>query len=63
MGAKASAIDDRPAGAKAPYDVQPLFFALREQYFTDCSGWPDNGKGWSRRVVQNLKYAQQDAQT
>ncbi|MBM3114296.1 glycoside hydrolase family 108 protein [Jeongeupia naejangsanensis] len=47
--------------AMNPYDVAILFLAQRERYFTDCTGWPDNGKGWSRRVVQNLQYAQQDA--
>ncbi|WP_432721594.1 hypothetical protein R0381_002286 [Jeongeupia wiesaeckerbachi] len=49
------------AKAMSPYDVAILFLAQREQYFTDCSGWPDNGRGWSRRVAQDLQYAQRDA--
>ncbi|WP_097302041.1 glycoside hydrolase family 108 protein [Pseudomonas chlororaphis] len=43
--------------------VAVLFLAQREQYYTTLSTWSDYGKGWSLRVVTNLQYAVEDAQT
>lgn len=37
-----------------------LFNAEREQFYTDLNTWPSFGKGWSRRVVTNLRYAAGD---
>lgn len=37
-----------------------LFNAEREQFYTDLKTWPSFGKGWSRRVVVNLRYAAGD---
>ena len=37
-----------------------LFNAEREQFYTDLKTWPSFGKGWSRRVVANLRYASGD---
>lgn len=37
-----------------------LFNAEREQFYTDLKTWPSFGKGWSRRVVTNLRYAAGD---
>ena len=37
-----------------------LFNAEREQFYTDLKTWPSFGKGWSRRVVANLRYAAKD---
>ena len=37
-----------------------LFNAEREQFYTDLKTWPSFGKGWSRRVVANLRYAAGD---
>lgn len=37
-----------------------LFNAEREQFYTDLKTWPSFGKGWSRRVVTNLRYAARD---
>ncbi|WP_454694040.1 putative peptidoglycan-binding domain-containing protein [Achromobacter aegrifaciens] len=37
-----------------------LFYAEREQFYTDLKTWPSFGKGWSRRVVANLRYAAGD---
>lgn len=37
-----------------------LFNAEREQFYTDLPTWASFGKGWSRRVVANLRYAAQD---
>ncbi len=39
-----------------------LFNAEREQFYTDLKTWPSFGKGWSRRVVANLRYAAGDLQ-
>lgn len=36
------------------------FNAEREQFYTDLKTWPSFGKGWSRRVVANLRYAAGD---
>lgn len=37
-----------------------LFNAEREQFYTDLKTWPSFGKGWSRRVVKNMRYAAGD---
>lgn len=37
-----------------------LFNAEREQFYTNLSTWASFGKGWSRRVVANLRYAAGD---
>lgn len=37
-----------------------LFNAEREQFYTNLPTWPSFGKGWSRRVVTNLRYAAGD---
>lgn len=37
-----------------------LFNAEREQFYTNLPTWPSFGKGWSRRVVTNLRYAAED---
>ncbi|WP_033472930.1 glycoside hydrolase family 108 protein [Bordetella bronchiseptica] len=37
-----------------------LFNAEREQFYTNLNTWPTFGKGWSRRVVANLRYAAED---
>ncbi|WP_035604509.1 glycoside hydrolase family 108 protein [Edwardsiella tarda] len=41
-------------------DVLMLFLAERLQYFTEVKTWKDYCTGWTRRVVQNLRYATQD---
>lgn len=41
-------------------DLLLLFIAERLQYFTEVKTWDVYGKGWSRRMVQNLRYAAQD---
>lgn len=30
------------------------FLAIRMKYFTGCATWPTHGKGWARRVADNL---------
>lgn len=37
-----------------------LFNSEREQFYTDLKTWPSFGKGWSRRIVTNLRYAAGD---
>lgn len=41
-------------------DVLMLFIAERLQYFTEVKTWDTYGKGWARRMVQNLRYGAQD---
>lgn len=42
-------------------DVLMLFIAERLQYFTEVKTWDIYGKGWTRRMVQNLRYAAEDS--
>lgn len=37
-----------------------LFLAERLQYFTEVKTWKTYCTGWTRRVVQNLRYAAED---
>lgn len=46
--------------ARDPAALLLLFNAEREQFYTDLSTWSSFGKGWSRRVVANLRYAAGD---
>lgn len=41
-------------------DVVLLFNAERLQFYTKLSTWPSFGKGWTRRVADNLKYSAED---
>lgn len=36
------------------------FLALRTQFYTDLGTWNTFGKGWTRRIAGNLRYAAQD---
>jgi len=47
-------------GARDPAALLLLFNAEREQFYTDLPTWASFGKGWSRRVVTNLRYAAGD---
>ena len=42
-------------------DVLVLFNAERLEFYTNLSTFATFGRGWSRRVVGNLRYAAQDA--
>ncbi len=42
-------------------DVLAHFNAERLEFYTKLSTWPTFGKGWTRRVAHNLKYAADDA--
>lgn len=41
-------------------DVLMLYNAERLEFYTKLSTWSDFGKGWSRRVAKNLRYAVMD---
>lgn len=41
-------------------DIVLLFLATRLQFFTDISHFTKYGRGWSRRIAQNLRYAAED---
>lgn len=43
-----------------PHDLIMNFLAERLIYMTNCSGWPDFGRGWTRRIAANLKYGAGD---
>lgn len=42
-------------------DVIALFNAERLEFYAGLSTWPTYGKGWTRRVAGNLRYAAADA--
>lgn len=42
-------------------DVLARFNAERLDFYTRLSTWPSFGKGWARRVAENLRYAAEDA--
>lgn len=42
-------------------DVLMLFIAERLQYFTEVKTWKTYCTGWTRRMVQNLRYAALDS--
>ncbi|MNV37999.1 putative Peptidoglycan domain protein [compost metagenome] len=46
--------------ARGTASILLLFNAEREQFYTNLKTWPSFGKGWSRRVVTNLRYAAGD---
>lgn len=41
-------------------DVLMRFAAQRLFFYTSLSHWPDFGKGWTRRIANDLNYAAQD---
>lgn len=45
---------------KAAIDVVLLFNAERLSFYTKLSTWSSFGKGWVRRVADNLKYSAED---
>ena len=38
-----------------------LFNAERIEFMTKLKNWPDHGKGWMRRIAQNLRFAAIDS--
>lgn len=41
-------------------EVVMRYCAERLDYMTRLSGWPSQGRGWARRIAQNLTYAADD---
>ena len=41
-------------------DVLMLYAAARLEYYTSLSTWSAFGKGWTRRVAKDLRYAAED---
>lgn len=44
----------------SPTDVVLRFNAERLDFYTRLSTWPAFGKGWARRISENLRHASQD---
>lgn len=42
-------------------DVIMLFLAERLEFMTKLSAWDSFGRGWARRIAQNLRYGAQDS--
>lgn len=42
------------------HDILKKFLAQRLRFMTDVPTWPDYGKGWARRIADNLDYAADD---
>lgn len=41
-------------------DVLMRYIAERLDFMTRLKNWPDHGKGWSRRIAANLRFAADD---
>lgn len=37
------------------------FLAERLEFMTKLKNWPNHGKGWARRIAQNLRYGAEDS--
>lgn len=46
--------------AADPADLVMRFLAERLEFMTGLSNWPQHGKGWARRIAQNLRYGASD---
>ena len=44
----------------AAADVVMLLLAARLEFMAGLSVWPQFGKGWARRIAQNLRYGAED---
>jgi len=42
-------------------DVIMLFNAERLDFMTRLKNWPNAGRGWARRIAQNLRYGSEDS--
>lgn len=49
------------ADAMTESDTIMLLNAERLDFMTRLKNWPDASRGWSRRIVQNLRYGAQDS--
>lgn len=46
----------------AESDQIMLFLAERIEFMTKLKNWPNHGKGWMRRIAQNLRYGAEDSE-
>lgn len=51
----------RLADATSETDMIMRLVAERLDYMTSLRNWPNHGKGWTRRMAQNLRYGAQDS--
>lgn len=49
------------ADAISESDAIMLLNSERLDFMTRLKNWPDAGKGWARRIAQNLRYAAEDS--
>lgn len=47
--------------ATSETDLIMLFLAERLDFMTRLKNWPNHGKGWARRIAQNLRYGAEDS--
>lgn len=61
-------LDDGIIGGKTKAAVEAMeagdlmlrFLAERLEFMTKAGGWEDYGRGWSRRIADNMRYAAED---
>lgn len=53
-----AAIKDMPIAV-----IQLMYLSLRLNYMTKLKNWPHAGKGWARRIADNMLYAAEDLLT
>lgn len=46
--------------ARSGADLVMLLLARRLEFMTGLKNWPQHGKGWARRIADNLRYAAED---
>jgi lysozyme family protein len=49
------------AEATSETDAIMLLLAERIEFMTRRKNWPDHGKGWARRIANNLRYGAKDS--
>lgn len=49
------------ADSSTEHDIIMKLNAERLDYMTRLSNWPHHGKGWARRIAQNLRYGALDS--
>lgn len=55
-------ISQKILDATSESDVIMKFNAERLDFMTKLSTWPTFGKGWARRIVENLRYGAEDSE-
>ena len=53
-----AAINNQPMGP-----LILIYLAMRLEFMTKLKNWPDAGKGWARRIADNMLYAAKDLST